>query len=231
MAGSTSDPHSNADLGMCQEQAGFLFSHRCGSMAVRECANCQKSICQKHSLIDEVARIICVACAKKTSQTSSSTTAPGKTNRPTRTSDYDSDWDREPYFYRDRYYTRTESEPPPSPAAAVVVPLVAPTQPDKASAGGKDSDSAEDDHREQDSDDHAGSEPDHEQDADVDDFHDGDEAALMGGMSDSADDFEADDDQTPDLDDDQDDDASDDASDDSSDSADDGSFEDDMGAS
>ena len=38
------------NTGECQETTGFLFSHRCGSIAVRECSQCAKSICQEHSV-------------------------------------------------------------------------------------------------------------------------------------------------------------------------------------
>lgn len=77
--------------GECQETAGFLFSHRCGDVAVRECVDCQKPICQRHS-IDSGGFMRCVQCEKKriSEQNSGNRTDGGGANS------YDSS---SPFFY------------------------------------------------------------------------------------------------------------------------------------
>lgn len=80
--------------GECQEMAGFLFSHRCGDVAVRECADCQKPICQRHS-IDSGGAMRCVACEKKLRGQQQSATNPAGGGRP---------YDHDPPFFYGHYY-------------------------------------------------------------------------------------------------------------------------------
>lgn len=54
--------------GLCHETSGFLFSHRCDHIAVKECVRCGKVICQDHahSIADGLA---CTTCLKQEAQT------------------------------------------------------------------------------------------------------------------------------------------------------------------
>lgn len=50
--------------GLCQEKAGFLFSHSCNNIAVGECSLCGKQVCEDHwPTIDSVR--LCTACGRK----------------------------------------------------------------------------------------------------------------------------------------------------------------------
>lgn len=77
----------DAQPGECAETSGFLFSHKCGEMAVQKCSGCNKYICARHSVTDQQ-RLLCTSCAK------------GQLNSqaPNR---YD---DNDPYFYSSVYY-------------------------------------------------------------------------------------------------------------------------------
>ena len=91
-----------ANTGECQETSGFLFSHRCGSIAVRECSQCTKSICQEHS-VDLGGMLVCVTCAKQQRETPTNDgqgTSSGGAYTTSGTDYYHSS----PYFYSDSWY-------------------------------------------------------------------------------------------------------------------------------
>src|SRR5262245_28075489 len=56
-----SDPQYRA--GECGETSGFLFSHRCGEFALNVCGQCQKPICQQHTVVEQDL-LLCTTCAK-----------------------------------------------------------------------------------------------------------------------------------------------------------------------
>jgi hypothetical protein len=52
--------------GECQETSGFLFSHRCGDLALDHCSQCRKPICAKYTARDlDPSRRLCTSCARQ----------------------------------------------------------------------------------------------------------------------------------------------------------------------
>lgn len=80
------------DLGVCNENAGFLFKHRCSNPTSLNCKKCNKPICGEHSRTAEAA-VWCIECAKKRSQVDN-----------TRDSNHHRDYDDDPYFYGHQNY-------------------------------------------------------------------------------------------------------------------------------
>ena len=81
--------------GECQETTGFLFAHRCGDVAVRECQECQKPICQQHS-VDSGGVMRCVGCEKKLRSQQQNQQRPPQSPGGTY-------YDDSPYFYGSSY--------------------------------------------------------------------------------------------------------------------------------
>ena len=100
--------------GLCQETSGFLFSHRCDRIAVKECVRCKKAICQDHghSIPDGLA---CTTCLKSEAQTQQQQppvvpgavpgAAPGAPIGATTPTGYRSrPYYDDPYFYGSHWY-------------------------------------------------------------------------------------------------------------------------------
>lgn len=49
-------------MSICQDNAGFLFKHRCDSVAVGQCCQCLKPVCLRHLRLVE-GQSYCTACA------------------------------------------------------------------------------------------------------------------------------------------------------------------------
>ena len=71
--------------GICNEKAGFLFSHACDRIPEGRCGRCSKPICSKHTR-DTSDGAVCTSCGKK--------------KRRSRSADYYDD----PYYYGHHYY-------------------------------------------------------------------------------------------------------------------------------
>ena len=64
-------------MSQCAERTGFLFKHRCDRMGQRDCQQCGKKICDRHtvttslaedsskSLLESNSILVCTSCAKK----------------------------------------------------------------------------------------------------------------------------------------------------------------------
>ena len=93
------------NTGECQETSGFLFSHRCGSIAVRECSQCAKSICQEHS-VDLGGMLVCVTCAKQQREAPPPDQQPGSDTSPPYSTG-GGYYNQSPYFYSDTWYSNS----------------------------------------------------------------------------------------------------------------------------
>lgn len=49
--------------GVCNDRAGFLFSHECGEASVFNCGNCGKPVCHAHAH-QSASGTVCTSCAR-----------------------------------------------------------------------------------------------------------------------------------------------------------------------
>lgn len=54
----------NWDEGICNEKAGFLFSHACPKAAEADCQKCGKPVCRDH-MRESRGRALCINCTRK----------------------------------------------------------------------------------------------------------------------------------------------------------------------
>ena len=76
----------------CLERSGFLFAHSCGHEVERNCAQCQKPVCRRHTATDATGRLLCTTCGKKAVQ-----------NQPVNAGGRNPYY-HDPYFYSYYYY-------------------------------------------------------------------------------------------------------------------------------
>ncbi len=92
--------------GMCNEKAGFLFSHACDQPSLHTCAQCGKPICMSHGHHTEEG-IFCTLCAKGRISGPDEGAGGGYTPdsaRRGRSGEYGrGDVHDDPYFYSDYY--------------------------------------------------------------------------------------------------------------------------------
>jgi hypothetical protein len=72
----------------CQERSGFLFAHGCDQPATSMCAECGKTVCQRHTRVTTRGDC-CVSCAKEAGVGEQAD---------------DDRYDRDPYWYAGRHY-------------------------------------------------------------------------------------------------------------------------------
>lgn len=95
--------------GLCNETSGFLFSHRCDRLAVKNCFHCGKPVCQDHAhpITEGTA---CTTCLKNESSPDpaaeevAGSTPPGTPVTTTGNTNRSRPYYDDPYFYGSNYY-------------------------------------------------------------------------------------------------------------------------------
>ena len=91
------------DQSVCNEKAGFLFSHKCDRFPEASCVTCAKPVCKKHKRIHNN-EALCIKCYAK---------------RPDTHVDNDNYYYQDPYFYSGYHYDSYDNNWDDEPYASI----------------------------------------------------------------------------------------------------------------